>query len=200
MNTIGIVQEVKQRQVSTKYGMKPVYDLVISNTKYGWGFKDPNSLGISVGTEVSFESTSDKYGPKIDPTSLLVLGQGKTPPAKTNGAAGHTSSYRDRGSFPISKSSGEFAIIRQNALTNARELVGLYIAWTADTDLDDVVETIIKVANIFADYSSGQREVKAAEKITKKHGSKTAKSNVSDMDTTVSSMMLDDAADAEESE
>jgi hypothetical protein len=202
MATTGIVQEVKQRQVKTKYGLKPVYDLVINNNKYGWGFKDPTLTGISIGTEISFDELADKYGPKIIVDSVLVGGQGKTPPAKTSSAAGNTTGYRERGSFPISKASGEFAIIRQNALTNARELCTYCwhsVDGVAEPDtIDESAETIIRIANIFADYSSGQREVKAAEKITSKHGGKAAKAVVGNVDATVNAMLLDEYCDEED--
>lgn len=68
------------------------------------------------------------------------------------------------GSFPIAPDDGQRSIIRQNALTNARELYCLLIgAPIADPDHDVVVRDILYIARKFESYTSGDIERYEAE-------------------------------------
>jgi hypothetical protein len=65
MSTVtGQVSEIPTRIINTKYGEKPVYDIVVDGTKYGHGFTKPV---VDVGDYVSFTSKLNQRGyPDVD--------------------------------------------------------------------------------------------------------------------------------------
>jgi hypothetical protein len=76
--------------------------------------------------------------------------------------------YGNKGKpFPLPRNHGDTAIIRQNALTNAREMVmAMYAAVPApEADMSALVDNIIEVAYTFAEFSSGQREERIAREM-----------------------------------
>lgn len=162
------VAEIKERIANTRNGPKPVFDLVgTDGRKYGMAFTNPSRSGISVGTVVNANGEEDKYGIKLDPKTISIGGKvtsgGAVAPAKS---AGSPSSYGKV--FPLPPTHGDTAIIRQNALTNAVATVADFIA-TQPTekwpDLDKWTDMVIDTAYKFAEFSSGQREVKAIKKL-----------------------------------
>ena len=60
MTMKGTVTAVNSRTVTTKYGAKPVFDVVVDGNKYGYGFKDPTKAGLSVGAAIEFDFTAGK--------------------------------------------------------------------------------------------------------------------------------------------
>jgi hypothetical protein len=91
-----------------------------------------------------------------------------TDPAAPATAAGRSYGPPTR-PFPIPLLHGDRAIIRQNALTNAREaVVALFTVSPAGPMPDDVdfAKRIISMASIFEEYSAGDIERRAAEKGT----------------------------------
>jgi len=180
MNQIkGVVARVDSRNVTIKKGPKAgnvikAFDLIIDGKKYDMGFMDPASKGIQAGSEISFESEVNQYGVKVSIPSLVVHGQGNPVPQASAHVTSNAGKARDRGSFPVPKTSGEFAIIRQNALTNSREVIQQLITLDCAahdrecqmTD-EDIAERVIKMANIFADYSSGHRELQVAQRLAR---------------------------------
>jgi hypothetical protein len=69
--------------------------------------------------------------------------------------------------FPVPKTSGETAIIRQNALTNAVTMFcNGALEFVAKKDelksTDELIEEVVKMAYKFAEFSSGNREVQLA--------------------------------------
>jgi len=173
--TRGIVDQVITRTVSTKFGPKPVYDIVVAGTKYSYGFKSPAKEGITDGADIEFEFETDKYGPKIEDGTVTVhssgTGAAPTPAAKPpyNPVGKPFSGGRADRVFPVPATSGEIAIIRQNALTNARELVAAYPSlFKADKGENDMIDAVLRVAAEFADYTSGRSVEKKLEKLKKK--------------------------------
>jgi hypothetical protein len=135
------------------------------------GFKQPYSVGLYFNRDVEI-----KYG-KLKDVGPAVAGapeMGSVPsPSRSPSPAATPTGGR---TFPVGRESPEMSIIRQNALTNAREVVcGSYAKdltgmGTKDErrqHLDAVVEDILYVAYKFADFSSGQREVARAAEISK---------------------------------
>lgn len=162
----GTVDKVIARTVNTKKGPMSVYDILVDGTKYQWGFSNPTKAGITDGAEIDFVASATAYGPKIDPATVSVTatGTGATPVRATPADASGTS-FRSGRVFPVPATSGEIAIIRQNALTNARELVTSYPAlFGCDTSGDAMIQKVLDVARTFADYTSG-RDVE--EKVAK---------------------------------
>lgn len=157
------VEQIDSRTVTTKYGPKNTYTLVGSDgNKYSFPFTDPAKSGISVGTVVSGPVKSTKFGFELDPKTVTVGGEvveGASPaPVRPS-----TGSYgRPEKPFPLPKTHGDTAIIRQNALTNAVATVADFVA-TRPTeewpDLDKWTEMVITTAYKYAEFSSGQREV-----------------------------------------
>lgn len=169
----GTVDSVVTRTVNTRFGAKPVYDIIVAGTKYSYGFKSPAKEGITDGADIEFETEMDRYGPKVQEGTVTVhtSGTGAAPKAAAKPAAfsGGGGGRADR-VFPVPATSGEIAIIRQNALTNARELVAAYPSafGCGNGDGDKMVERILAVAAEFADYTSGRSVEKKLEALKKK--------------------------------
>lgn len=138
------------------------------------GFKNPYEVGHKVSLDVE-----EKYG------ELKATGNSTGSGSSSGNASGSSDSkgsggYRGGASgrpFPVPKTSGELAIIRQNALTNAVTMFcngALEFVPNKDDmkSVDELIEEVIKMAYAFAEFSSGQREVKLAsvmeEKATKR--------------------------------
>lgn len=80
-----------------------------------------------------------------------------------NSGSGGKKSY-SRGNFPIDPLDGQRSIIRQNALTNAREL------WAAayvdrDENIDLVIDSIIYAARRFEAYTAGDLDRQKAQEM-----------------------------------
>jgi len=182
----GTVDSIGERMVNGKRGLVKVYDLYIGGNKYGFGFKAPSSMGISVGTAVEFD-TKGTYN-NVDEGTLKISSSSAPGTVSTPATTGATvASLVPRmvsqggggrnAVFPVPVTHGDYAIIRQNALTNARELVtsvaytgtGSEEHWSHVSSWEDLVDRVLKTAYIFEDYTSGQREVKAAKQL---HSSK----------------------------
>lgn len=155
----GKVTEISTRTVNTKFGPKPAFTVNLDNgSSFTTDFKNPASLGISVGDNVSANCQENKYGPKFE--SLAAPGTAGTAPpvgTRSGGAAGRP--------FPVPKNSGEMAIIRQNSLTNAVNWYNNLVGTEAEQDDDLVSERIIAMAYRFAEFSSGQREARFVEEM-----------------------------------
>jgi hypothetical protein len=163
VNASGTVTNVEGRQVKTRYGDKMTYNVYLSDgTKFDTSFKTPASLGIGpVGSTCEVVLTNTKYGLKFKETGNA---QGAAPAAsvpatsRPTGAAGRP--------FPVPKNSGELAIIRQNALTNAVSWYNANVVPEENVDDEVTAERIIAMAYRFAEFSSGHREVAAVEQMT----------------------------------
>lgn len=173
MITVTIV-DVSTKQVTTKFGNKQTFSFKGNDGNwYSCGFKNPK---VNIGETVAFNFQADKYGNQVDMNSMTAVAataaQATLQPAafasvpKNNGGSG-------KGVFPIPALDGQRAIVRQNALTNAREMVcsyandGAYASghhangstiWNFDLMTDD----IIKYAKKFEAYACGDDDLKAA--------------------------------------
>lgn len=166
------VREIKERIANTRNGPKPVFDLVgTDGRKYGMAFTNPNRSGIAIGSVINALGDEDKFGIKLD-TKTITLGgtvneatAASTPPAR-GGFQGGSSGYNKV--FPVPNTHGDTAIIRQNALTNSVATVADFIA-TQPTEkwpnLETWTDMVITTAYKYAEFSSGQREMKAIAKM-----------------------------------
>jgi hypothetical protein len=160
----GIVEQLGSKPVKTKYGMKPTYSFKVGGQWYKTGFKDPK---LSVGQDIEFESTTTMYGLEVGAEAIVVHGTTATPlvptaVAKTDGSVKvnmSPQSYSPKGVFPIPALDGQRAIVRQNALTNARELVQQTIKVGGTFDAGPTVDTIIDIARRFEAYTTGDADV-----------------------------------------
>ena len=179
MTMKGTVTAVNSRTVTTKYGAKPVFDVVVDGTKYGYGFKDPTKAGLSVGAYIAFDFTAGKYGPDMLPGSVKVItggtGVAATPVAPsprstpTASPAASGGGWRDAG-FPVPVTSEKISILRQNALTNAVKTVGDFPTNFVTSELtpNELIDHILEVARKFADYTSGRDAERAVAALTEK--------------------------------
>lgn len=134
--------------VSTKFGK---YSILVDGTWYGtkeeWATVKPNK-----GDAVSFDNGGAKFF-----KNCTITGGGSAPAASAS--ASGSKSY-SKGSFPVDPEDGSRAILRQNALTNARNLFG---ELKEGQDMEAAVATIIEMAREFEAFTSGDTERYAAE-------------------------------------
>lgn len=166
----GKVENIESQMRPTKYGQKPVFKVVIEGNKYNSGFTKPK---FSIGDEVTFQYTDGSYGPDIDQPTVRVVSGGATDapvPVKTYsktpaGAIGSTGGYKEK-TFPVPPLHGDRAIIRQNALTNAREaIVAGYVAEGKPLPTRaKLKEEIIALAREFEAFTAGDIDLENAKK------------------------------------
>lgn len=182
--TGAIVSFGQRRGVSSKTGKAfAIHNVTMSDGQvYEVGF---NPLkGYSVGDNISFMWTLE-YG-KRQVQTATIMGAAASPggggygyeddtpatsPAPTPTAAPRASggAYTGKGNyqpkvFPVPKDNGDRSICRQNALTNARELVTAMCGeGYFKGDLDVAADKIIQLAYKFEEFTTGDRELNAAK-------------------------------------
>ena len=186
LNVSGVVKGVYSKPVTTKFGQKNVWDLLLDDGNYyKHGFKKPS---VEVGDSVTITYEVGKYGDEIKSLSGATVGASSPTPVEVSGPVNKVTSYPIKNSkpFPVPFDSGERAIIRQNSLTNARELVVGIIqhdtpnkeesSWTSrQSQYETLANEILRIAYIFEEYSSGDREAKAVDAIFDKNKATKAK-------------------------
>lgn len=158
------VQTISSKSVTTKFGPKPVFSIKGTDGQwYKCGFTKPK---CSEGDTIEVNVKETDYGSEItDPKNITVVGGGgvSVPTASAPRPTGGGSRGGYDRVFPVPALSPERAIIRQNALTNARELyVGTLDPKSKGTSLDDAAQHIIDIARIFEAYSTGDIDKAAA--------------------------------------
>ena len=159
------VQEIASKEVTTRFGPKPSYKVKASGEWFNFGFKKPT---FSVGDNINFSFTEGKYGKDMDPLTVKVISSGDATGSVMPSAAPPARSYGPpTRPFPIPALHGDRAIVRQNALTNARELwcsrngqLSDGGVWSPEAEAD----AIIKLAKLFEAYSAGDSDLEEAMK------------------------------------
>ena len=161
----GVVEEVINNGTGKGSGVR------IGGHKYGVYNPEESGLdAINVGDSVSLRFT--KKGGTGGITYKNVNGKITK---MTGGAASSVAasaptpaprSYGSKGVFPIPLDDGQRSIIRQNALTNARELVCKTLKDGSKIDTK-VTDTIIGIAKEFEAYTAGDIERFAAKEADK---------------------------------
>jgi hypothetical protein len=162
-----IVENITTKTVTTKYGPKPAYSIQANGEWFNYGFKKPT---FNIGDTIDFKFTETTYGKEIDHTSLQMIskGDGKVTivpsPMTTSPTPPARSSYTPPTKpFPIPPLHGDRAIVRQNALTNAREAINSLGSPTAVEDAA-YADRIIAMARMFEAYSCGDLDLAEAMK------------------------------------
>ena len=159
MNKVtGEVSAVGSKPVTTKWGEKTTHSFQVDGVWYKTGFKKGK---FSKGDPITFTYVEGPYGNDVDVASISTGGAAPSAPAASAAKPAYTGG--GKGVFPIPALDGQRAIVRQNALTNAREL---YIASAGSmvADLKDKAYDIIAIARIFEAYACGDLDaMKAAE-------------------------------------
>lgn len=169
MKTIsGQVTDITPQSGVSKRTGKPytIWTAVVDGTPVKMGFNKP---GFNAGDTVTLDVQQNKYG-DWEPIAPGKPSGGRAPAAPSGPApapAGRT--------FPVATTSPEMSIIRQNALTNANAAVGNYFEHCFEDNeaapssmpgsMEKYAELVIETAYKFAEFSSGQREVKAVKAI-----------------------------------
>lgn len=165
-NIEGTVDYINTRQVNIKNGPRAgstatVYTMTVSGEDIDYGFtKPPFEEGEMVSVPVG---AKNRFG-KWEPANKQKGSNGAGPAPRQN--TRNSYNKREDSGFPIPTDSYQVSIIRQNALTNAVNLIteaGYVVDW--DKNSDEIIETVIKTAYKFYEFSSGQREVKIARSL-----------------------------------
>jgi len=170
----GMINDISAVKGVSKRTGKPysIWWVDVNGTNVKAGFNRP---GFNVGDTVTLDVQTNKYGEQ----EIVTAGKSMSPAAKpapmaASGSGGGRGGFER--TFPVKKDSPEMAIIRQNALTNAvRFLEDIAPQEYMCDEIDEVKsfeeyvdkcgEAIITLACKFAEFSSGQREVKAVERM-----------------------------------
>ena len=157
----GVVEQVSQKEVNTKWGAKPTYSFKVNGSWVSHGFK---SHGANVGDEVEFDGETTTYGLQTKAVRITTRGAGVPPstsvPSSTPARA--PSAYNSR-VFPIPALHGDRSIVRQNALARATELyVGARGGKPFDLDVKEVSDVVISLARKFEAYTAGDLDMAEA--------------------------------------
>jgi hypothetical protein len=160
MNKVtGEVSAIGSKPVNTKWGEKSTHSFQVDGVWYKTGFKKGK---FSKGDTITFTYVEGPYGNDVDVASISTGGGATTASAPAASAAKPAYTGGGKGVFPIPALDGQRAIVRQNALTNAREL---WIAHGSKGDnIKDEAYDIIAIARVFEAYACGDLDaMKAAE-------------------------------------
>lgn len=160
MNT-GIVNSVWTKNVTTKYGDKPVtlFSLDTNEGPFNLGF---GKQAIQEGDEITFSDNGEKYGEiQVDKNTLKVSSRGNkveagSAPAPKAAEPAKKSGGYSRGNFPLDFTDGQRSILRQHAFTQASEIVR-HTDPDANTYPDEnvMMRDIISLARQIEYYTSG---------------------------------------------
>ena len=157
----GVVEAIGTKEVKTRFGMKPTYSMKVDGEWYKTGFNKPR---CDKGDEVSFSYVEGTYGREVDAKAISV-GAGGAKGAPTPATPRPAPSYGGKGVFPIPALDGQRAIVRQNALTNARELVVGCAGGKPFAVDDEEIIRIIAIARKFEAYACGDLDARRAEEM-----------------------------------
>ena len=158
----GVVEELSQKDVTTKFGVKPTYSMKVNGTWIKCAFKKPP---CNVGDTVTFEGNSGTYGMEGKDIIVTLRGTGVIAPIPMAAPVANKVGYSSTGSrvFPIPPLHGDRSIVRQNALARATEI---YIACRGGKpfELDEGSTKIaIALARQFEAYTAGDLDMAEAK-------------------------------------
>lgn len=167
--TNGVVVQATNKEVTTKFGVKRTYSFKLHGGDwYRTGFKDSK---VAEGDVISFDYTDSTYGKDVDASTIRKTGVAPVPaaaaPAPTADtpapAAPRSYTGGGKGVFPIPALDGQRSIVRQNALTNAREVILKTVKDGATiANLDAFAASVIALARKFEAYTTGDLDMEEA--------------------------------------
>ncbi|CAB4169919.1 hypothetical protein UFOVP1528_10 [uncultured Caudovirales phage] len=158
-----VIARSTSKDVTTRYGAKKTFSFQANGQWYSCGFKNPK---VNDGDCVSFIYEVDDYGNQVDITSIVKsVAPAVAAPAGQPAPRAATGGGYSKGVFPIPALDGQRAILRQNAVTNARELV---VAANGGKpfliDTKTTVGVIIAIARRLEAYTSGDLDMEEVER------------------------------------
>lgn len=162
---VGVVEEVINNGTGKGSGLR------VGGKKYGVYDPVASRLNtINVGDNVSFRYTEKpgSGGVVYKNVQGVITVTTATPTVTENTNTSPAQKVYSRGKFPIDPRDGQRSIIRQNALTNARELWVDMLGVVSDTegkDMEKLVEDIIDTARRFESYTAGDEIRTRAEQM-----------------------------------
>jgi len=156
----GVIDSIYTKEVSTKYGPKQVYHATINGHDINLGFKTECVEGQQVTLNVEH-----KYGgyqllqgsPSGTSTTVGAL-------VPSNNGVAVPSVPTTAAAFPVATNTTGTSICRQSSLTKAVESVNFLMdkgLLVVNSDVD-YQEKVMEFAYFYTDFTTGQREVKAA--------------------------------------
>lgn len=158
-----VVEAIDTKAVNTRFGSKTTYSFKTGGQWYRTNFK---AHGLSVGDSVSFEAKAGTYGNEVDPATIVKgpAVASATAPATVTALPKATPTYGGKGAFPIPALDGQRSIVRQNALTNAREVVVAALGPKGfQLDIDEHAMLVIRLARKFEAYACGDDAMEMAK-------------------------------------
>lgn len=157
-----VVEAIDTKAVNTRFGSKTTYSFKVDGQWYRTNFK---AHGLSVGDSASFDAKAGTYGNEVDPATIKkgAATVAAPAPATVTALPKATPTYGGKGAFPIPALDGQRSIVRQNALTNARELVAAAVFAKGGTlDVESHPALIITIARKFEAYACGDDAMEMA--------------------------------------
>jgi hypothetical protein len=160
----GVIDSIYNKQVTTKFGPKAVYHAMVNGHDVNLGFKTNHVEGETVRLNVEH-----KYG-----GYQLIQGNGAgstatpRPSQQDTPAAAAPPATRSKGpAFPVDTNTKDISIIRQSSLNRAMEAMDILMASEiiAPKTVEEFNKQVLAIAYEYADFGSGQREVKQAAAI-----------------------------------
>lgn len=185
-NRIITVANIEQQRRTTRFGEKTVFKVVgTDGSKIDFAFKNPSTVGVSIGGTYDIQYTTGSYGDEWIKGSLITnaISGGGTVTLGTIGSSGFVATAPSSKTwavppppvaapevpvlqFPVPSSSSRTVDIRTAALTAAVRF------WEnrpmpSEITAEEQAEMAIKTAYTFAEFISGQREIAALSDMSK---------------------------------
>lgn len=159
-----IIDRITSKDVNTKFGPKKSYSIQAGGKWVSYGLKKP---AFNEGDDVEFSVVTNAAGYEgVDVATVRVISKGAgtpTPAAAAAAVAPIKPAYGPPAKvFPIPPLHGDRAIVRQNSLTNAVNLLKDKIE--LDEDVVKTAEFIVSIARVFEAYSCGDMDMMDAAK------------------------------------
>lgn len=147
----GVISAVNANKKTSAAG-KPytLYTITVDGNEYEVGFKKPSA---DRGDTVNFEWEL-KYGRKAIVDGSLSKGAasaGSSVPSNTGGGR----SYGAAKPFPVPADHGDRSILRQNAVTNAREIIKQFGDTGEGISIEEYTARVIGIAMLVEAYTAG---------------------------------------------
>jgi len=142
----GVVKAISKKERKTKRGDAFVYSFKLDNDEwFNNGFKDP---GVNKGDTVAVSYVEGEYGNDVKSISVTSGG---------SGSQATSAGSRSGGNGDV-----QAAIIRQNCVGNARELVA-FVHQGEQMEMGEAVAATLKAAAVLEKYCNGTLNVPTAE-------------------------------------